>query len=288
MSDTKSGDDKTLSVTSKPMLTLKRPAVELSKVHQNFSHGRNKTVVVETKKSKFSRPLERPEASPNIARPAMPVNLGPVVTPLPPRPVQTPLAPVAARLQPAPVAPAPAPVVARAAPQPAAAPAPKPAATRPSNLGMVLNVLSNDEMAARRKALAGANFRDDDERRRVVDEARRRNMDEALRKREADDSAKRQAEEDTRIKLEADLKRRAEDEARRRTPSADAGADVSAATPGRTGVRRPMSDMDDARPSRGPSSTRADQARLRPPALRQRPKCACPRQRSPSPTTATS
>ncbi len=251
MSDTKSGDDKTLSVTSKPTLTLKRPAVELSKVHQNFSHGRNKTVVVETKKSKFSRPLERPEAASNIARPAMPVNLGPVVTPLPPRPQQSAPA-AAARPQPAPAAPAP--VTARSAPQPAAAPAapaPKPAATRPSNLGMVLNVLSNDEMAARRKALAGANFRDDDERRRVVDEARRRNMDEALRKREADDSAKRQAEEDTRIKLEADLKRRAEDEARRRTPGAEAGADVTAAAPGRPGVRRPMSDMDDARPSRG-------------------------------------
>jgi translation initiation factor IF-2 len=246
MSDTKSGDDKTLSVTSKPTLTLKRPAVELSKVHQNFSHGRNKTVVVETKKSKFSRPLERPESAPNIARPAMPVNLGHVVTPLPPRPQQTvPAAPAAPRPQPAPVAAAP--VAARPAPQPAAAPptpAPKPAATRPSNLGMVLNVLSNDEMAARRKALAGANFRDDDERRRVVDEARRRNMDEALRKREAD------------IKSEADSKRRAEDEARRRTPASDAGADESPAAAGRPGVRRPMSDMDDARPSRGSSNPR--------------------------------
>jgi translation initiation factor IF-2 len=267
MSDTKSGDDKTLSVTSKPTLTLKRPAVELSKVHQNFSHGRNKTVVVETKKSKFSRPLERQETPSNIARPAMPVNLGHVVTPLPPRPVQ--VAPVP-RPQPAPVAPAPvavtpvaAPVAAHPAAAVSAAPAPqapRPAATRPSNLGMVLNVLSNDEMAARRKALAGANFRDDDERRRVVDEARRRNLDEAVRKREADDSAKRQAAEDTRIKTEADAKRRAEDEARRRTPSADAGAAEVPAIAGRPGVRRPMSDMDDARPSRGPSNPRGPSA----------------------------
>jgi translation initiation factor IF-2 len=260
MSDTKSGDDKTLSVTSKPTLTLKRPAVELSKVHQNFSHGRNKTVVVETKKSKFSRPLERPEAASNIARPAMPVNLGPVVTPLPPRPVQTAPVPAAPRPQPAapaPVAAAPAAVRPAAAPQPApaAAPAPRPAATRPSNLGMVLNVLSNDEMAARRKALAGANFRDDDERRRVVDEARRRNLDEAVRKREADDSARRQAEEDARIKLEADLKRRAEDEARRRTPAADAAVEEPSAG-FRPGVRRPMSDMDDSRSGRGSSNPR--------------------------------
>jgi translation initiation factor IF-2 len=264
MSDTKSGDDKTLSVTSKPMLTLKRPAVELSKVHQNFSHGRNKTVVVETKKSKFSRPIERQETPSNIARPAMPVNLGPVVTPLPPRPQQTAPAPVAPRPQPA--APAPAAVTPAATPvaaRPAAAvpaatapQAPRPAATRPSNLGMVLNVLSNDEMAARRKALAGANFRDDDERRRVVDEARRRNLDEAVRKREADDSARRQAEEDARIKAEADLKRRAEDEARRRTPGAETGAAETPVIAGRPGVRRPMSDMDDARSSRGPSNPR--------------------------------
>ena len=120
---------------------------------------------------------------------------------------------------------------------------------------MVLNVLSNDEMAARRKALEGANFRDDDERRRVVDEARRRNLDDAVRKREADESARRQAEEEARIKSEADAKRRAEDEARRRTPAADAGAEetVSAHRPG---VRRPMADMDDSRSGRSSSGPR--------------------------------
>ncbi len=61
MSDTKSGDDKTLSVNTAPKatLTLKRPAVEQSTVRQNFSHGRTKAVVVETKKSKFSRPDDK-------------------------------------------------------------------------------------------------------------------------------------------------------------------------------------------------------------------------------------
>jgi translation initiation factor IF-2 len=60
MTDTKSGDDKTLSVTTKKTLTLKRPGMEQSTVRQSFSHGRTKNVVVETKKRKFSRPDEKP------------------------------------------------------------------------------------------------------------------------------------------------------------------------------------------------------------------------------------
>ncbi len=231
MNDTKSGDDKTLSVTSKPTLTLKRPGIEQSTVRQNFSHGRTKAVVVETKKRKFSRPDEKPEhASPTEARP---------------------LSTLAVRPQPAP-----APTVARQnPPQLAAQPARPAAPPKPSNIGMVLNVLSNDEMAARRRALEGANFRDDDERRRVVDEARRRNQDEALRKREAEDSSRRQAEEEARIKAEAELKRRAEDEARRRAPSVEVGVEEPVIGQ-RPGVRRPMSDMDDSRSSRGPSGAR--------------------------------
>ncbi|MER2534694.1 MAG: translation initiation factor IF-2 associated domain-containing protein, partial [Rhizobiaceae bacterium] len=55
MSDTKSGDDKTLGVNVKKTLTLKRPGLEQSTVRQNFSHGRTKSVVVETKR-KFVKP----------------------------------------------------------------------------------------------------------------------------------------------------------------------------------------------------------------------------------------
>ena len=62
MSDTKTGDDKTLSVNTKKTLTLKRPGMEQGTVRQNFSHGRVKSVVVETKKRKFARPDEKPEA----------------------------------------------------------------------------------------------------------------------------------------------------------------------------------------------------------------------------------
>ena len=63
MSDTKSGDDKTLSVNTKKTLTLKRPGIEQGTVRQNFSHGRTKSVVVETKKRKFSMPGDKPEAA---------------------------------------------------------------------------------------------------------------------------------------------------------------------------------------------------------------------------------
>ena len=66
MSDTKSGDDKTLSVSTKKTLTLKRGGNEQSTVRQNFSHGRTNNVVVETKKRRITKPDER-EASPAMA-----------------------------------------------------------------------------------------------------------------------------------------------------------------------------------------------------------------------------
>ncbi|WP_040692753.1 translation initiation factor IF-2 associated domain-containing protein, partial [Pseudaminobacter salicylatoxidans] len=68
MSDTKSGDDNTLSVNTKKTLTLKRPGLEQGTVRQNFSHGRTKSVVVETKKRKFTIPGEKHE--PVAAAPA--------------------------------------------------------------------------------------------------------------------------------------------------------------------------------------------------------------------------
>ncbi len=50
--------------TAKKTLTLKRPGVETSTVKQNFSHGRTKAVVVETKRRKITRPDEKVEAKP--------------------------------------------------------------------------------------------------------------------------------------------------------------------------------------------------------------------------------
>jgi translation initiation factor IF-2 len=289
MSDTKTGDDKTLSVTSKPTLTLKRPGLEHSMVKQNFSHGRSKAVVVETKKRKFSLPGDKPEPGAGIFKPAptpqpapRPIPVMPERAPRPAVPANPPAAPVVAAPAPAPVAAAPAAAPRTAGPAPArpqsAAPAASPArpASRPINHGMVLNVLSNDEMAARRRALEGAGFRNDDERRTAVEEARRRAQEEGLRKREAEDSARRQAEEEARLRTEAEAKRRAEDEARRRTPGADAAV-VEPGVAARPGFRRPMADMDDSRSGRssGPrgaagfsSSRAAPKAEVRVPKTR--------------------
>lgn len=60
---TDNNDDKT---TGKKTLTLKRPSVETSTVKQNFSHGRSKAVVVETKRRKIGRPDEKVETPPVV------------------------------------------------------------------------------------------------------------------------------------------------------------------------------------------------------------------------------
>ncbi|WEX09264.1 translation initiation factor IF-2 [Chelativorans sp. AA-79] len=183
MTDTKTGDDKTLSVNPKKTLTLKRPGVEQGTVRQNFSHGRTKAVVVETKKRKFSRPDERAE---------------PVAPP-----------------QPKPAAP----VTAAPAPQQRETPRPQPTQQRPS---VVLNELSADEMEARRRALQDSKVREAEERKRAAEDAARRAEEEERRLREREESARRQAEEESRLKAEAEARKRAEEEARRRAPSPEA------------------------------------------------------------------
>ncbi|WP_136619587.1 MULTISPECIES: translation initiation factor IF-2 [Mesorhizobium] len=230
MSDTKSGDDNTLSVTPKKTLTLKRPGMEQGTVRQNFSHGRTKQVVVETKKRKFSMPGDKPE----------PV-AAPVFTPKP--------AVVAA------------PVVQEA---PKAPPPPPPAPVERG--GMVLNELSRSEMEARRRALEGSKVREVEDRQRAAEDAKRRAEDEERRKRERDESARRQAEEEARLQTEAESRRRAEEEARRRAPlTAELATvdDEEEVKPKRVGagapVRRPVT-PEVARPAK-PTKSEEDRRR---------------------------
>jgi translation initiation factor IF-2 len=115
MSDTKSGDENTLTVNTKKTLTLKRPGVEQSTVRQNFSHGRTKSVVVETKR-KFVKPGDRPDPSRIQQSPA----------PAASRPQQPPVTARSPEPAPRPQQPAPQPPVSQ---QPA--PAPQPAPQRP-------------------------------------------------------------------------------------------------------------------------------------------------------------
>ena len=184
MSDRKSGDDKTLTVNTKKTLTLKRPGVEQSTVRQNFSHGRTKQVLVETRR-KFAKPGEKPEAAAAIS----------VFTPKP-------VVAAAPAVQEAPKAPPKAPPVIERS-------------------GMVLNDLSTSEIEARRRALEGSKVREVEDRQRAIEDAKRRLEDEERRKREREESARRQADEEARLLAEAESRRRAEEEARRRTPLAD-------------------------------------------------------------------
>ncbi|MER8500865.1 MULTISPECIES: translation initiation factor IF-2 [unclassified Mesorhizobium] len=229
MSDTKSGDDKTLSVTPKKTLTLKRPGMEQGTVRQNFSHGRTKSVVVETKKRKFSLPGDKPEPA------AAPVS---VFTPKP-------VAAVPA-VQEAPKAPPPPPPLERG--------------------GMVLNELSRQEMEARRRALEGSKVRDVEDRQRAIEEAKRRSEDEERRRREREESARRQAEEEARLQAEAESRRRAEEEARRRAPLAAELAtvdDEEEVKPKRTGAGAPVRRLVTPEVARPAKPTKGEEDRRR-------------------------
>ncbi|MBL8579847.1 MAG: translation initiation factor IF-2 [Mesorhizobium sp.] len=228
MTDTKTGDDKTLSVNTKKTLTLKRPGVEQSTVRQNFSHGRTKSVVVETKR-KFVKPGEKPEAAS-------------VFTPKP--------------------APAPAPV---AKPVVQEAPKPAPRAPAPERPNLVLNDLSADEIEARRRALEGSKVREVEDRQRAIDDAKRRQEEDERRKREREESARRQADEEARLLAEAESRRRAEEEARRRTPLADQTPDEEEAKPRRVGAATaglPPRRLTPAQPER-PQRTKGEEDRRR-------------------------
>jgi translation initiation factor IF-2 len=171
MNDTNSSGDKTLHVDVKKKLTLKLKTD--ATVQQSFSHGRSKTVVVETKKKRILKPGE-------VEHGHAPVNVAPKPVEAPaPRP------PVAA----APAAPVRAPV----APPPAAPAAP--ARPTPPRSGVVLQTLSAGERAARERALAEARIRDEEDRVRRVEEERLRAIEEErLRKEREAEAARRAAE----------------------------------------------------------------------------------------------
>ncbi|MDT3380445.1 translation initiation factor IF-2 associated domain-containing protein, partial [Labrys neptuniae] len=85
MTDTKNPGD-TLTVPPTKTLTLKRPSSAPDTVRQSFSHGRSKTVVVETVKRRPSGPVTPPAAPPPAAPP--PRQAAPVAQP--PRPAAPP------------------------------------------------------------------------------------------------------------------------------------------------------------------------------------------------------
>lgn len=187
MTDTKNQGDKTLHVSSKT-LSLKRP-VEQGVVRQSFSHGRSKSVVVETVKR---RPAVGPGSGVKDERPAPQQAAAPASAPKPAAPAPKPAAPAqGGRPQ-------------RSAPN------------TPRSGGMVLQTLSEQERDARMNALVDARRRDEEDRKRQVEEDARRAEREVAEAKEREAAEARKREEDERRRLDDERKRRAEDEARRR------------------------------------------------------------------------
>ncbi|GAB4360492.1 MAG: hypothetical protein Kow0026_22910 [Oricola sp.] len=219
MSDTTS-DDKKTGADGKRTLTLKRSGGDKSTVRQNFSHGRSKSVVVETRKRKFTRPDEKPAA-------------GSVKAGIKPRAA----APAAEARQPA-------------------APAPAPAAEERG--GVVLNQLSESEMEARKRALEEAKVREAEERKRAAEEAKRRAEEEERRAKERAESERRQREEEERLAAEKAARERAEAEAAKRAPAPEEEKPAAAAKP--TGRRAAEDEEEGRGPRRSSGGGKADAA----------------------------
>ena len=187
MSDTDDQNDK--SVADKKPLKLPDPGrLELKKtvdggqVRQSFSHGRSRAVAVEVKKKRI---FKRGEAGTMLEVTAAKAALL-VVEAAPPPP----------------------PVVA----------APPTEDAGKSTRGIVLRSLTEDEKAARARAVGDARKADEDARQRAELERGQRAEDEKRLEREKAEAERRQAEEDDRRKVEEESRRKAAEEAARRLP----------------------------------------------------------------------
>jgi translation initiation factor IF-2 len=191
MNESKTTGDKTISVATKPRLSLKRGGgVERDTVRQSFSHGRTNTVQVERKKRRVVLPGEQK------AEPAKPAAA-------------------------APAAPEPAAPKARATTSEDAHAA--------ARAGLVLRELSSDEIDARARALADAKVHEAEERRQAEEAAARHALETERLARERAEAERRQAEEETRRQAEEAARVRAEDAARRRFGEAERKPDGAAA-----------------------------------------------------------
>ncbi|UHC18153.1 translation initiation factor IF-2 [Methylobacterium currus] len=249
MSETKNPGDKTLHTGPSKTLSMKRP-IEQGTVRQSFSHGRSKSVVVETVKRRpggAPAPAAPKESAPSQARSAPQGQGG----------------------------------------RPGAARQDRPGAARS---GVVLRTLSDQEQSARMAALVDAKRREEEERRRAAEEAQRRAEREAAEVREREAAEARKREEEERRRQEDARKRRAAEEAERRAqedavaraapapaaPEAPAAAPVAAAP----AAPRPATPAA-ARPA-APAGARPAAAGARPAAAGARPAAAGARPGAPT------
>ncbi|CAO4146250.1 translation initiation factor IF-2 [Methylorubrum thiocyanatum] len=261
MSDTNNPGDKTQTRAPSKPLTLKRP-VEQGTVRQSFSHGRSKSVVVETVKRRTIG------AAPGTVAPREPVAAPP------PRP---------ASVAPAPAAPA------------------RPAGRSASGVVLrTLSEQERDARAAaladaqRREAEARARAEAEVKARRDREEAERREREAAEARRREEEERRRQ-EDELRRKAAEDSRRRAEEEAARaaaaapfdeapaEAPAASAPVAEAAPTVAPTPAPAPRPAPAPARPAAAAPAARPGAAPQRPAASGARPGVAGAR---PAPTAA--
>lgn len=261
MSDTNNPGDKTQTRAPSKPLTLKRP-VEQGTVRQSFSHGRSKSVVVETVKRRTIG------AAPGTVAPREPVAAPP------PRP---------ASVAPAPAAPA------------------RPAGRSASGVVLrTLSEQERDARAAaladaqRREAEARARAEAEVKARRDREEAERREREAAEARRREEEERRRQ-EDELRRKAAEDSRRRAEEEAARaaaaapvdeapaEAPAASAPVAEAAPTVAPTPAPAPRPAPAPARPAAAATAARPGAAPQRPAASGARPGVAGAR---PAPTAA--
>ncbi len=215
-----------------------------SRVRQNFSHGRSKTVVVETKRKRIiGAPGAKPAAPAAPAAPAVAEAPAPVATPeaKPAAPASKATGPApAAPATPKPAAPAPAAPAAAAPPTPAAPAAPKRPPIKTVGAPKVLRTLTAEEAEARERALIEARQRDVEDKKRAEIEAVERVEREA---REAAELVENEAEEARRAaKRAADAK--AKEAAAELKASKAAEAAETETDAGRSKSRRPAGGAD--------------------------------------------
>jgi translation initiation factor IF-2 len=242
--ETKTPGDKTLSVSSTKTLTLK-PRAETSVVRQSFSHGRQKTVVLEKVKRRTLGPAPA-KVEAKAAEPAG-ADRGSAQR-----------RPVARGATPAPVA------------TPASTATPSPAAPKS---GVVLRTLTKEEQDRRAHALGDAKLREAEERKIAEEEAKIREARDAIERREREAAEARKRGEEDRRRHDEETKRKADEVAKKRFGEEEARAKGGGTPTART--LTPEADDDDRRPAR----RGAGGAAARPAAAPKAPRAGAPKQR---------
>ena len=218
MSEAKEQENEETPAQGRPRRLELKKTVEGGQVRQSFSHGRSKTVTVEVKKRRTFTRAGGTFVEATGAAPA-------------PAPAPT-----------APSAPPPS-----AAPAVAEIPAGEEARKLAPRAGAVLRQLTEDEKAARTRAVVDSKRAAEEARRRAEEDARRRAEEEARLAADREAAARRAAEEEARKKAEEEARRKGEEEAARRLAPEGAPAEArpaAGAPAARVGV--PTEEEEDA------------------------------------------